>query len=177
MDYTFMLCFEKEVESKFKSIFELIAESGVSRYMIDTKTPPHISIACFSTDKIERIINALDEQLSGFKAGYIVWPSLGMFVPHTLFAAPVLNEYLLDACIKINRLIEPYSTVGENGFYLPYNWIPHTTLANQLKDGELQKAIEITMKQFTFTAGKSNRLKLVAYKSIPHKEIGTWDLI
>ncbi|MCL2059739.1 MAG: hypothetical protein FWH01_11915 [Oscillospiraceae bacterium] len=172
-----MLCFDKETESKFKKIFEFIAESGVSRYMIETETPPHISITCFSTDNIELILNRLNEQLSSFKTGNIVWPSLGMFVPHTLFAAPVLNEYLLNACININRLIEPYSTVGENGFYLPYNWIPHTTLAHKLKDGELQKAIDIALKHFSFIAGKSIRLKLVAYKSIPYEEIGSWDLI
>ena len=29
MDYAFMLCFEKDVESQFKNIIELIAESGI----------------------------------------------------------------------------------------------------------------------------------------------------
>ena len=177
MDYAFLLCFDKDTESQFKGIIESIAESGLNRYMIDAKIPPHISIACFSTDDVEPIIHELDGHISSFRAGNIVWPSLGMFVPHVLFAAPIMDEYLLGACININRLIEPFSTVGERGFYLPYQWVPHTTLALQLDEDGLKKATGITLEQFSFITGRSNRLKLVAYNYNSYKEIKTWDLV
>jgi len=175
LGYAFILCFDNDVESKFQNIIELIAESGISNYVTDTKIPPHISIAAFTTDNVDPIISKLDGHISDFKPGNIVWPSLGMFVPNVLFFAPVLNEYLLNACININRLIEPLSTVGERGMYLPYNWIPHTTLASKLDNDGLKKAIDITVKRFSFVAGKSNRLILV--KSDPYEEIRTWDLV
>lgn len=177
MDYAFILCFDEKTELSFNTLIELIAESGVSQYMVDAKIPPHISLDCFSTDNIQPIVNALDEHIACFTAGGIVWPSLGMFVPNVLFAAPVLNEYLLNACININRLVQPLSTVGEKGFYLPYQWVPHTTLALQLDNDGLQKAIAIVSKQFSFITGRTNRLKLVAYKFKPYKEIKTWDLV
>ncbi|MCL2135974.1 MAG: hypothetical protein FWH40_00375 [Coriobacteriia bacterium] len=176
MDYTLMLCFEEAVESEFKSIVESIAQSGLSSYLVDVGVPPHLSLACFSTEDIEPIIDEMDKQTTMLKTGSIAWPALGFFTPHTLFAAAVLNEYLLNACIWANSIVEPFSTAGENGFYLPYNWIPHTSLAMQLDDDRLQKATAIAMRQFSFIRGKSNRLKLVAYKYTPYQEIKTWNL-
>lgn len=71
---------DKDTESSFNKLIKSIAESGVSSYMIDGKIPPHRSIACFSTDSIAQIVNELDGNITSFKAGDIVWPSLGMFV-------------------------------------------------------------------------------------------------
>jgi hypothetical protein len=143
--------------------------------MLETKIPPHISIACFSTNLIEPIIDMISENLSTFKTGKIAWPSLGMFPPGILFAAPVLNEYLQNACIDANRLVEPLSAVGERGLYLPYNWVPHTTLACQLGENGLIKAVDAALGQFSFIAGKTNRLQLAVCN--PYIEVKTWDLM
>ena len=174
MEYAICLCFDKDTESSFNNIIMSIATSGASTFMIDSKIPPHIGLACFCTEDIATITDEMDKHISEFVASDIAWPSLGTFVPSVLFAAPILNEYLLNSCISINRLIEHYSTVGGNGFYLPNSWVPHTTLAMHLGREELVKAFDIASRQFTFICGKSNRLLFA--ECSPYKEIKIWDL-
>ena len=173
-----MLCFDQNTESQFNNIFTSIIDGGVSNYMVEAKVPPHITVAYFSADEIEPIINEMDSHVSEFSTGNIIWASLGTFVPKVLFAAPVMNEYLLNTCINANRLIKPLCENGEAGrFYLPYNWVPHTTLALDLDNESLKKAFGIVSQQFTFISGQGNRLLLVEAKSNPYNIIKTWELI
>ena len=174
MEYVIILCFDEDTESYFNAFIRSISDSGVSSHMIDERVPPHISLACFQTETINEIINELNSQILSFKSGGIVWSSLGAFIPNALFAAPVMNEYLLNACIDINRLIEPFSTPGQNGWYLPYQWVPHTTLAYQLSNDGLKKAFDIVSQKFTFVSGKGTRLLLAECN--PYKEIKAWNL-
>jgi len=178
MDCAIVLRFDKDTEASFNNIIASIAASGVSSCMVDAKIPPHITVAGFSTDNANAIIEELDAHIACFMAGNIVWPSLGAFVPRVLFAAPVLNEYLLNACIDANRLIAPFSSIGDNGFYLPYQWVPHTTLATHLDNDGLKKAFELASRQFSFISGKSNRLVLVDCdaSSTLYSEIKTWEV-
>lgn len=173
-----MLCFDQNTESHFSNIIASIADNGASSYMVDAKIPPHISIATFDTEKIEAIVSELDENISNFKIGIVIWVSLGTFVPNTLFAAPVMNEYLLNACININNIIKPFSTFGDMGhLYVPYNWVPHTTLAVKLNNDGLKRAFDIALQIFTPVKGKCEKLILVEWKSNPYKVIKTWNLI
>ena len=174
MDYAIVMCFDKTTEIHFQDIIKAIADSGASHYMLDVKIPPHITLAYFIAENIERIIIELDKNISYFKMGEITWASLSAFVPYVLFAAPVLNEYLLNACIDINRLIEPLSLFGDNGNYLPYKWVPHTALAVQLDNDRLNKAFDIASRRFTAIKGKSSWLSLV--KCNPYREIKAWKL-
>ena len=175
MDYAIILCFDQSTEAYFNNIIASIAGSGVSGYMIDHKIPPHITVAFFSTEKIGKIIGKLDKSLPRMKADAVTWASLGTFVPRVLFAAPVMSQYLLNACIEINRLIAPLSTLGSEGhYYLPYQWVPHTALAVQLDSDGLKKAFDIASGQFTAVSGRSNRLLLAECN--PYKVVKTWDL-
>ena len=174
MDYAITLYFDKTTEDYFSNIITAIAHSGVSNYMVDTKISPHITISFFSTEQIERIKNTLDDNLSVFTAGDINWASLGAFVPQVLFAAPILNEYLLKACITANRITKPFAGSGDSGHYLPYQWIPHTTLAVKLNHSGLKTAFDIASQQFTPFRGRSERLALVECN--PYNEIKIWRL-
>jgi hypothetical protein len=175
MDYAIILCFDKDTESAFNNIIHSIADNVANSYMVDTKIPPHITIAACFTEEIEPVINRIDKHISEFKSNDISWVSLGTFDTSVLFAAPVLNEHLLNDCINMNRLIKPLSAPGLNGYYLPYHWVPHTSLAVQLKHDELKNAFDIALKQFAFISGKSNRILLAECN--PYKEIKAWNLI
>ncbi|KAI4453035.1 l-threonine aldolase-related [Holotrichia oblita] len=178
MDYAIMLCFDQNTEAHFKNIIASISDSGASSYMVDAKIPPHITIATFDTERIQTIVGELDNNVSNFKIGNVIWASVGAFVPNTLFAAPVMNEYLLNTCTNINNIIKPFSTYGDMGRqYMPYNWVPHTTLAVKLDNNGLKKAFDIALQKFTHVMGKCNRLLLVEWKCNPYKIIKTWDLI
>ena len=175
MDYAVVLYFDKETESYFRDIIVSIAESEVSNYMIDSNVIPHITIADFHTENIDNVIDALEKSIYDFKLGDVIWASLSSFVPHVLFAAPVMNEYLLDTCVTINRIIKPLAPHCGNGQYLPFQWVPHTTLASRLDSKSLSMAFNIALQRFSAIKGKCNRISLL--QCSPVQEIKTWDLI
>ena len=177
MDYAIALYFDKATADYFCNIINAIARSGGNNYMVDTKIPPHITISFFCAEKIEqieKIKNELDNNLADFTAGDVIWTSLGIFVPAVIFAAPVLSEYLLNACINANKIVEPFSEVGDYGHYLPFNWVPHTALAVKLDQAGLKTAFDIASQQFNPISGRINRLVLAECN--PYKEIAIWDL-
>lgn len=177
MEYALMLCFDQNTEAHFKNIITSISDSGVSSHMVDANIPPHITIATFDTENIDTVASEIDKNITNFKADNVVWVSLGTFIPSTLFAAPVMNEYLLNACISANTAIKAFSTYGEMGRqYVPYNWVPHTTLAINLTKDMLKKAFNIASQKFTPVMGKCNRLLLAEWKSNPYEIVETWNL-
>ncbi len=174
MDYALTLYFDKDTESYFNSIISSIANSGASSYMVDTNIPPHITIADFYTEEVNIIVSEVDNNITNFTTGDVIWVSLGSFVPNVLFAAPVMNEYLLNACTNINRLVKPFAHHCGYGQYLPLQWVPHTTLASHLDNDSLIQAFNIATQNFTAVKGKCNRLTLAQCN--PFIEIKTWDL-
>ena len=175
MDYAIILCFDKDTENYFSKIMNDIAYGVGNNYVIDIKMPPHITVSFFHTNEISNIINLFDKEYLSFTSDTIIWASLGAFIPQVLYAAPVLSKYLLDFCDRANQLIKPYAENGVSELYLPYNWVPHTSLALKLNPNELKIAFDIALQQFTPIAGKSNRLVLAECN--PYKEIKIWDLV
>lgn len=175
MDYAIVLYFDTATEEIFTQIIKAIANSVHNQnasYMLEHKIPPHITVSFFHADDIDEVVCVLNDSHLGFTAGDIFWGTLGTFVPNVLFAAPVLNEYLLNTCTTINKLLK--NRVNLHRFYLPYQWVPHTTLATKLNQDELIMAFDIASKHFTSFGGKSNRIALVECN--PYKEVRTWDL-
>ena len=172
MDYAVVLYFDEETELYFNRISSAIEGSDISNYK--PKVFPHITIADFHTEKISTIISAIEHNISIFEAGDVTWASLGSFVPSVLFAAPVFNEYLLNSCTSINNLIKPFAPHCGYGHYLPFQWVPHTTLASRLDSDSLRNAFNAASQIFTTTTGKCTKLSIV--QCSPIKEIKTWHL-
>ena len=84
MDYTFMLCFDDATETYFNNIMSALTNSNSNFGLEHDDLPPHISIACFQTEELDRIINEVDKNIFEIKSGGIVWASLGAFVPYVL---------------------------------------------------------------------------------------------
>jgi len=175
MDYAVVLYLDHETESYFNNIIQSIANNGVSSYMIKKEIIPHITIADFHTEKIDSIVTVLENNISDFMVGDVIWASLGSFVPHVLYAAPVMNEYLLNACININRLIKPLAPHCGYGQYLPFQWVPHTTLASRLDNDSLSDAFNLAIQKFSAVKGKCIKLSLI--QCSPVKEIKAWNLL
>ena len=175
MDYAIVLYFDEETEAYFTDIIASIAHSGASNYMIDSKVIPHITIADFHTEKLDSVVSALDNNISDFKSGDVIWASLGSFVPRALFAAPVMNGFLYNSCTHINKIIKPLAPHCGYGHYLPSQWVPHTTLASRLDSDGLSKAFDVALQKFSVVKGKCIKVALI--QCSPVKEIKTWNLV
>ena len=175
MDYAVVLYFNKETEDKIQTIISKVADSGVNSYMIDTKIPPHVTIGAFDSDYEENIlIDKININIHRFQCGDIFWASIGVFNPNVIFLAPVLTEYILFLNKTINQELKTITRVGDRGYYLPNQWVPHTAIAIKLNQIELSKAFAVVQEEFVAFAGKVNRLALA--KCNPYNEIKVWNL-
>ena len=174
MDYALLLCFDAVSENRFLDLIRTISDRTKNGYMLDAKIPPHITVSFFRTSQISPIVEAIDNRISEFHTGKIEWASLGVFIPHVLFAAPVLDTYLTDCCVLANDIVGPLSDVGDEGHYLPGQWVAHTALAVRLSPDELKTAFEVALSHFLAVKGES--IKLVLGECNPYKEVKVWNL-
>ena len=174
MEYAITLNFDAKTEASFNALVEQLTEAQPRNYMQEHNIPPHVTIAFFCTEHIEDVAQKLDANISLFPAGNVTWASLGAFVPKVLFAAPVLDDYLQNACVTANRLVEDITEVGDEGHYRPNQWVPHTALVCQANREELTKAFDIAARHFTPLSGTACRMILA--QCSPYKELKTWAL-
>lgn len=171
MEYAIGLYFDKVSEDKFNEIIRQMVQNGVNNYMLENKITPHTTLANISAKDAAPIIETLDKNRAVICKNEIFWASIGVFMPLVIYAAPVLNEYLFELNIQMNTLLKP---TGRNGFYLPYQWVPHTALAVKMNRDELKIAFDIVTNEFVAFGGVSDKLFLAQCN--PFKEIKTWEL-
>ena len=61
-----------------------------------------------------------------------------------------------------------------NTHYMPFQWLPHTTIAKKLSKEQMQTAFEVLQNSFGVFEGKVVRIGLA--KPNPHRDIATWVL-
>jgi len=174
MEYAVILYFDSKTETIFNELIRLVVDDNISSYMCDNQVKPHITIADFKTENIEAVIQDFDENIVNFSSGEVIWASIGAFVPRVIFAAPMMNEYLLTICQESNNIISKNATPCEPRYYLPFQWVPHTTLASNLDIEKLNQAFKIITRHFNPTKGHCMRLSIIQCDQV--KEIKTWKL-
>ena len=80
------------------------------------------------------------------KAGTIHFTAPGDFNQKVLFLKPEKDDYLIKINDALHKIMLPEFTEGENGYYLPDIWFPHTTLATRLNQTQFSQALEIANK-------------------------------
>lgn len=172
--YLVSIYFDDKSSKKIQNFINKVAVKSGNNFMIDGRVPPHITISGFQTDKENEIIEILDKKVSDIKSGVITWASIGIFKSSVLFLAPVLNEYLNNLSVKINEGISAVENVSISRYYLPFQWMPHTTIGKKLTGEELLSAFIELEKNFSMFSGKVNRIALS--KTNPYEDIVIWDL-
>ena len=174
MNYSIVFYFDDETDNKIASLINLIVDREVNDYLISNKVPPHITIADFECEDISAVINSLDVYKEKIRQDFVYWPSIGLFNPSVLFLAPVVNEFLLKSCEMVNNLIKEVPRTKNNNIYLPYEWVPHTTIAAKLSSKELERAFLVAKDNFKAFGGYVTKLALVQNK--PRVDIKVWNL-
>ena len=86
-----------------------------------------------------------------------------------IFLQPVLNEYLQDIMCRVHNCLQKIENVKIRPCYLPFSWIPHSTVAKKLTPEQLQQAFTILQREFVVFEGNVTRIGLA--KMNPHREI------
>ena len=146
--YAVSLHFTPDVNEIIFNIMASIAELTGNDFMIKNKVPPHVTIGAFhGTKETEsKLIRIVEEFTKTQKAGVIRFTEIGNFNQKVLFLKPEKDEFLSAINDNLHKLIIPEFEAGENGYYVPEIWFPHTTLATGLNQAQFSKALELAEK-------------------------------
>ena len=172
--YLVSLYFDDKSSRKIQGLINKVSNKSGNDFMTKNNVPPHITIASFETNKEEKIIEILDEIIKKTNIGIITWASIGIFKSSVIFLAPVLNEYLHNLSVRINEGISLEEDVSISKYYMPFQWMPHTTIAKKLTREELLLGLEEIEKNFNIFSG--NIIKVGLSKTNPYEEICLWEL-
>ena len=172
--YLISVYFDETTEKRISGYMKQIEKATGNTLMTQGNIPPHITVAAFQTefeDDAREIFLRKKEEL---ESGKIQWVSVGTFLPGVIYITPILNEYL-------HHLVETYykEITGREGVkidhrYMPFSWLPHSTLAKHLSKEQLTIAFEVMQKQFAPLEGKVTKIGLS--KTNPYEDLEIVDL-
>ena len=172
--YLVSLYFDDKTTIKIQNLIDKVAEKSKNKFMIDNNVPPHITIGAFETNNENEVIKILDKKLKNFKSGEIIFASIGVFKSSVIFLSPVLNEYLHNLSVNIYEDLKDIDNTIISKYYMPFQWMPHTTIAKKLNSEELFLAFEELEKNFNIFNGSVTKIGLS--KTNPYEDIKLWDL-
>lgn len=172
--YLVSLYFDDKTTIKIQSFINKVAEKSKNKFMVDNNVPPHITIGAFETNNENEVIEILDKRIKEFKSGEIIFASIGVFKSSVLFLSPVLNEYLHNLSVDIYEELKVIDNTIISKYYMPFQWMPHTTIGKKLNKEELLLAFEELEKNFNIFSGTITKIGLS--KTNPYKDLKLWYL-
>ena len=151
-----------------------VGDKSGNKFMIEGKVPPHITIAAFQTKEESKVVEILGDKIKDIKDTIITWASIGIFKSSVIFLAPVLNKDLHDISVCVNKVLSLVDDIAISNFYLPFQWMPHTTIAKKLSREELMIAFQELEKNFTIFSGRITKIGLS--RTNPYEDIIVWEL-
>ena len=143
--YAVSLHFSQKTNHIISSTVNSIAEITGNQFITENKIPPHITIGAFHACRKEegKLLELVEEFSKIQKTGTVQFTQTGNFKNKVLFLKPEKNNFLTKINADIHTLLLPEFEKGENGYYLPEIWYPHTTLATRLNQSQFEKALTI----------------------------------
>ena len=172
--YLVSIYFDDNTMRRIQGYINKVAKESNNKFMIDNNVPPHITISGFQSNNEEEVIEVLDKIIKNLGAGEIIVPSIGILKSSVIYLAPVLNEYLHKLSVDINEGLSLIENIEMSRFYMPFNWMPHITIAKKLNREELFLGLDKLEKSFSVFSGRITKISLS--KTNPYKDIFTWDL-
>ena len=173
MEYAILLHLDDKSAEQIQNIIEYVVTCTGNDHMISNHIPPHITIADFNADSDDEIIDIASDIVESLNRFNIPIVSVGIFNPHVIFAAPVMNESLLNACKTANQIIQNKGFEC-NRVYTPYSWVPHISLAVKLDEASVKKAVNAALEKFRPVMASVEKLSIAVCN--PYKETKTFDL-
>lgn len=172
--YLVSLYFDEQTNEKVLKFMKSVAVKCGNNYMFDKNIPPHMTIASVSEGNENEIISVLDSVIKNWKQGQIDFVAIGSFKPHVLFLSPILNEYLNELSVLVNEALRMNGCQPGNSMYLPYQWLPHTTIARTLNEEQMITAFRVLQANFEPFSGTVIKVGLA--KNNSHRDIKIWEL-
>ncbi len=167
--YLISLYFDDVTNERIQSYMNQIAKRTGNDVMLAGKVPPHITLSAFETTQESEAVAVFEDLAKEFICGEIMWCSVGIFFPHTIYLLPVMNHYLFQMSEQAYQYISQIRQVKIHQRYQPFSWIPHSTIGKQLSQTELKEAFVVMQEQFGMFRGTAVGIGLA--KTNPYTDI------
>lgn len=172
--YLVSIYFDEKTNKKIQQYIDKVAEKTGNTFMLDGNVPPHITISAFETQNEAVVVEALDSLVHKLQKGKLTWASVGQFFPYVIYMTPVLNAFLHEMAESIYDALSVVEGVQVNTHYMPFQWLPHATIAKKLTKEQMQIAFGVLQNSFGVFEGEVVKIGLA--KPNPHRDIATWEL-
>ena len=172
--YLVSLYFDEKTNKNILNLIDKVTRKTGNDFMIAGKVPPHITVSVFETKRENEVLERLQAVAAELTCDNLRWVSVGTFLPNVIFLTPVLNAYLQNMTQAIYGIIKDVDETKMNPYYLPFQWIPNTTIAKLLSKEQMQNAFEVLQEQFVPFEGTVTKIGLA--KTNPYTELALFDL-
>ncbi|GEM_PF-1324627 len=153
--------FEEHGDQVVRQLWSSLAEQDVSTFMVDKPYIPHITFGGVLDDKFADMKTQLTSFAKQFSPVPVNMPHFGVFT--SPFQVLFLGVTVTDTLHDLHRQF--YKQCSDNLdmtlLYVPEFWIPHCTLAFQLDDSTMLKALNTCRSQPLPVNTLINRLAIV----------------
>lgn len=167
--YLISIYFDETTEKRILGYMKQIGKVTGNTLMLDGNVPPHITIAAFHTEPEAVAREIFFRGAENLKEENVSWVSVGAFLPGVIYIAPVLNKYLHELSEKYSKDIIKRQGVTVDYRYMPFSWLPHSTLAKRLSNKQLTTAFSVMQDHFTPFEGKVTKIGLA--KTNPYTDL------
>ena len=145
MAYAITLLFDPETEKQLAQFWILFDQAGIPKKE-QPRIRPHITLCIFEEIACADCECRISEIASDFGLLTLTLDHLGIFHQqnNVLFIAPTPNAQLLAMQKHVFEEISAFATQPWK-MYQPGTWVPHCTLANDLNDADLIRAVTLSL--------------------------------
>ncbi len=173
MGYAVELYFDQYSEGEIKSIWKRLYDERLHKFMHDSNSRPHISLAVYNDDvdekKLVRRVEIFSKSMDPFK---LRLSNIGMF--HTdgtvIFLSPKITPELLDLHNRYHGFMKDFAE-EEWAYYLPQSWIPHCTMATGLGESEMHGTLDVIREMFAPMEVVVEEVGVVHFQPIEYVEV------
>lgn len=184
--YLLTAYFDDSTTEQLQRLINEVCRQTGNDFMIRNHVPPHLTISAFdqknpkrAVELFERFSSKLSDSYndsyccndinSDSNSNHICIASPGAFLPSVIYLEAVQNRYLFELSEMAHKEFCADTTTRPNRFYLPFQWIPHITIAKQLTDEQMRIAFAVLQQSFHPLEAKIVRFGLS--KPNPHTDL------
>lgn len=172
--YLISIYFDESSSKEIHKYINKCAKTSGNTFMIDHHVPVHMTLLSFQCHDENKAIEKLKQCVNQQKSDDIYFTSLGIFLPHVLYLSPILNSYLFKIQSQLYDCFKDIDSIELTKQYIPYNWVPHTTIAKTLTSEQMSKSFATMQNLFHPIQAKVVRIALS--KTNPYTDIISFNL-
>jgi hypothetical protein len=140
--YAIELYLEDKYASRIKSLWQRLADNGITTTMLDNGCEPHITLGVFEDLDVDASVKLLDSFFDEVQVPMLEFAVLGCFPTTKVLHYPsIVTNPLLALHTRFYEVISP---VVSNPilYYQPGHWVPHCTIAIDMTVEMLARAFD-----------------------------------